>query len=74
MFRSIKGTKDILPDEIYKWQFVEKILRENFHRFNYKEIRTPIFEQTSLFLVALANQLILLEKKCTVSSIEAKIV
>ena len=49
MFRSIKGTKDILPDEIYKWQFDEKILRENFHRFNYKEIRTPIFEQTSLF-------------------------
>lgn len=49
MYRSIKGTKDILPDESYKWQFIEKVLIENFNRFNYKEIRTPIFEQTSLF-------------------------
>ena len=49
MFRNIKGTKDILPTESYKWQYIEKVLIENFSRFNYKEIRTPIFEQTSLF-------------------------
>lgn len=48
-FRSIKGTKDILPQEISKWQHIELIVRETMHRFNYQEIRTPIFEQTSLF-------------------------
>ncbi|MBW7887586.1 MAG: histidine--tRNA ligase [Bacteroidetes bacterium] len=49
MYKSIKGTKDILPAESARWQFVERTLRDIFHRYNYKEIRTPIFEQTSLF-------------------------
>lgn len=48
-YRSIKGTKDILPSETPLWQFVEQTIREVFHQFNYKEIRTPIFETTSLF-------------------------
>jgi histidyl-tRNA synthetase len=48
-FRSIKGTKDILPDEAAAWQHVEATVRRVMHAFNYKEIRTPIFEQTSLF-------------------------
>lgn len=48
-YRAIKGTKDILPSETSRWQFVEQNIRDVFHRFNYKEIRTPIFEQTSLF-------------------------
>lgn len=48
-FRSIKGTKDILPDEVAAWQHVEATVRRVMHAFNYKEIRTPIFEQTSLF-------------------------
>ena len=48
-YRSIKGTKDILPSESPLWQFVERTIRDVFHQFNYKEIRTPIFESTSLF-------------------------
>jgi len=48
-YRSIKGTKDILPSESSLWQFVESTIREVFQQFNYKEIRTPIFESTSLF-------------------------
>jgi histidyl-tRNA synthetase len=48
-FRSIKGTKDILPDDIQKWHYVEDVLRQLTQAFNYKEIRTPIFEETSLF-------------------------
>ncbi len=48
-FRSIKGTKDILPQEATKWQHIERIVREVMQSFNYQEIRTPIFEQTSLF-------------------------
>ncbi len=48
-YQSIKGTKDILPTESYKWQFVENTIRGLMHAFNYREIRTPVFEQTSLF-------------------------
>ncbi len=49
MYRRIKGTKDILPDEIYQWQFVENIIRDHLEQSNYKEIRTPVFEVTELF-------------------------
>ncbi|HLF19841.1 MAG TPA: histidine--tRNA ligase, partial [Bacteroidota bacterium] len=48
-YRSIKGTKDILPAEVAGWQHVETVIRSVMNDFNYKEIRTPIFEQTSLF-------------------------
>ncbi len=48
-FRTIKGTKDILPDEIAGWQHVESTVRRVMHNFNYREIRTPAFEQTGLF-------------------------
>jgi histidyl-tRNA synthetase len=48
-FKSIRGTHDILPDESLRWQFVEQAIRKVMHRFNYREIRTPIFEETSLF-------------------------
>lgn len=49
MFKSIKGTKDTLPTEIHKWHYIERILRKVFHNFGYQEIRTPVFEETSLF-------------------------
>ena len=49
MIKAITGTKDILPVDISKWQYLEKLLRETFRLFNYKEIRTPIFEETALF-------------------------
>jgi histidyl-tRNA synthetase len=48
-FRSIKGTKDILPGEVEQWQRVEETIRQVMGNFNYREIRTPVFEQTSLF-------------------------
>jgi len=48
-FRTIKGTKDILPDEIAGWQHVESVVCRVMHDFNYWEIRTPAFEQTGLF-------------------------
>ncbi|WP_442603521.1 histidine--tRNA ligase [Paenibacillus sp. KN14-4R] len=44
-----KGTADLLPGVVEKWQFLESKARELCHRFNYKEVRTPIFEQTELF-------------------------
>jgi len=48
-FRTIKGTKDILPEETAGWQYVESVIRRVMHNFNYQEIRTPAFEQTGLF-------------------------
>jgi len=48
-FRTIRGTRDILPDESYEWEFVENQIRAWFRRFNYREIRTPAFEETTLF-------------------------
>ena len=44
-----KGTKDVLPQDSYKWQYVESIAREVSSLFNVKEIRTPVFEHTELF-------------------------
>ena len=44
-----KGTKDVLPQDSYKWQFVESTAREIAGLFQLKEIRTPTFEHTELF-------------------------
>ena len=45
-----KGTKDVLPEESYKWHYVENIARSVADTFNLKEVRTPTFEHTELFL------------------------
>ena len=45
-----KGTKDVLPADSYKWQYVEGVARETARLFNLKEIRTPVFEHTEEFL------------------------
>ncbi len=44
-----KGTKDVLPADSYKWQYVESVCRETAELFNLKELRTPTFEHTELF-------------------------
>ncbi len=44
-----KGTKDILPEEVINWQYIENKAKEVFTKANFKEIRTPIFEDTNLF-------------------------
>ena len=44
-----RGTKDISIRESYKWQYVEKKVRELTALYHYQEIRTPIFEHTELF-------------------------
>lgn len=45
-----KGTKDVLPSDVYKWHYVENTVKKQAAIFGYKEIRTPIFEHTELFL------------------------
>ena len=45
-----KGTKDMLPQDAYKWHYVENVFKRVAKNFGVKEIRTPIFEHTELFL------------------------
>jgi len=45
-----KGTQDILPEEAPRWRLVEQTFRDICRRFYYAEIRTPIFEETELFV------------------------
>ncbi len=49
MFKRIPGTKDILPDEVGCWQEIEATARNIFSLYNYREIRTPVIEEASLF-------------------------
>lgn len=48
--QALRGTQDILPEDAYKWNYVERVIRELCGRYGYGEIRTPIFEATELFL------------------------
>ena len=45
-----KGTKDVLPQDSYKWQFIESVARQTARVFGAQEIRTPTFEHTEVFL------------------------
>jgi histidyl-tRNA synthetase len=47
--QAVKGTHDILPDEVSRWQRVEEAARTLFDRYGYREVRPPVFEQTELF-------------------------
>ena len=47
--KAIKGTKDVLPKEAYKNQYIEATVLDVAGRFGYKEMRTPVFEHTELF-------------------------
>ena len=48
-YRSVKGTRDLLPPESERWNEAERIARETFRSRGYGEIRTPILEDTALF-------------------------
>ncbi|MBK7498878.1 MAG: histidine--tRNA ligase [Ignavibacteriales bacterium] len=63
MIKAITGTKDILPVDISKWHYLEKLLRETFQLFNYKEIRTPIFEETALFARGIGEETDIVSKE-----------
>ncbi len=47
--QALKGTHDILPDEVIAWQYMEAIAQPILHRAAYREIRPPMFERTELF-------------------------
>ncbi len=54
--RNLRGTVDLLPDQLIKWQNVEKIVLEQLSRASIKEIRTPILEMTELFVRGIGEE------------------
>lgn len=58
-----KGTKDVLPTESYKWQYVEGIIREICKESLYREVRTPVFEHTELFLRGVGDTTDIVQKE-----------
>ncbi|MCL7488780.1 MAG: histidine--tRNA ligase [Desulfobulbaceae bacterium] len=61
--QAINGFKDILPDEVTRWQHIEQVTRDIFHRFNFKEIRLPILEETQLFARSIGQSTDIVEKE-----------
>ncbi len=54
-FTTHHGMVDILPDDVRKWQYLEKLIHEEAEKFNFEEIRTPIMEQTELIVRGLGQ-------------------
>jgi histidyl-tRNA synthetase len=48
-FQAVRGTRDILPGEVERWQFLEATTHDVFRRYGFQELRTPAFESTDLF-------------------------
>ncbi len=55
-FRAIRGTRDILPPDSALWNWFERTARQVFESYNFREIRTPIFEDTSLFARSIGGE------------------
>ena len=62
-YQSVKGTKDILPQETLGWQRIEAISRDVFRLFGYSEIRTPIIEDTALFTKSVGEDTDIVKKE-----------
>ncbi len=58
-----KGTKDVLPSQSANWQYVESVVRDICARFGYREIRTPVFEHTELFLRGVGDTTDIVQKE-----------
>lgn len=63
MIKAVTGTKDILPTDIAKWRYLEELVRAEFSKFGYKEIRTPIFEETALFARGIGEETDIVSKE-----------
>lgn len=58
-----RGTADLLPGEVEKWQYVEERARDLCRRYGYREIRTPLFEHTELFVRSVGAGTDIVEKE-----------
>src|SRR5271156_1425042 len=62
-FRAIKGTRDILPPDSTLWNWFEQSARDVFESYNFREIRLPIFEETSLFARSVGGETDIVSKE-----------
>lgn len=58
-----RGTRDILPKEVYKWHYVEQKFREICALYGYEEMRTPIFEHTEVFTRSVGDTTDIVQKE-----------
>ena len=58
-----KGTKDVLPTESYRWHFIEEKMRKAAELSGYREVRTPVFEHTELFLRGVGDTTDIVQKE-----------
>lgn len=63
MYKSIRGTKDILPVEALEWQKIEAAARGLFTAYGYGEIRTPVIEETGLFVKSVGEDTDIVKKE-----------
>ena len=63
MIRGIKGIKDITPDQMPKWDVVERTAHALAHAFGFHEIRIPVFEKTELFVHSIGGTTDIVEKE-----------
>jgi histidyl-tRNA synthetase len=63
LIRAVKGTRDILPPSSGVWNHVEAVARRIFRAYNYGEIRTPIFEETTLFARSVGEETDIVSKE-----------
>ena len=61
--KALKGFKDITPDEVGLWQFIEQTGRDIFHRYGFEEIKVPILEKTELFVRTIGESTDIVEKE-----------
>ncbi|MFC4809046.1 histidine--tRNA ligase [Paenibacillus sp. GCM10023250] len=62
-FQKPPGTQDFLPGAVEKWQYVERVARDICRRFNFREIRTPLFEMTELYKRGVGETTDIVEKE-----------
>ncbi len=58
-----KGTNDMLPKEAYKWHYIEEKFKDICDRYGFKEIRTPVFEHTELFIRGVGDTTDIVQKE-----------
>ncbi|MEG2624684.1 MAG: histidine--tRNA ligase [Christensenella sp.] len=63
VIKAPKGTKDVLPQESYKWHHVEQLARKIAALSGYREVRTPVFEHTELFLRGVGDTTDIVQKE-----------
>jgi histidyl-tRNA synthetase len=62
-YTALQGTKDLLSEDASKWRYIEEKIRRVLSLYNYKEIRTPIFEQTELFKRSIGQDTDIVQKE-----------